>query len=147
MEAKLKNGFVITTVVLTGILTGCSTGMSAEHYLTTTRENMMGQGKPPAYVQGYLDGCSTGRRMAGDKKYSYRRDNVRMDQDALYARGWQEGQIFCRNEAIAEKQEKLQSSGNGMGFFNFDEERQRRVEAESRRADAEVQEIWDELKK
>lgn len=129
-------------------LMGC-TGVSPESHLKNMHSYMCSQGKPAAYVDGYIDGCSTGRRMAGDKKYCYRRNVARADRDALYARGWQDGQICCRNEVLAEQEQAAREREQSNGFLssNMDEERRRRVEAESRKNDAEIQEIWDQLRK
>lgn len=140
--------FIAQSLLVLG-LTGCSTGISPDRHLANTRDFMLSQGKPKAYVEGYLDGCSTGRRTAGDKKFSYKRDNLRADKDALYARGWEDGQVCCRNEYIAEQQKEVEyrAESRGVSFSSIDEERNRRVTEESRRADAKVQEIWDELKK
>lgn len=82
-------------------LVGC-TGLSSERYLANKQTFMLSQGFPPAYVAGYADGCSAGRRLAGDTNFVFRKNNTRFDRDALYARGWQEGQINCRNEAQEE---------------------------------------------
>lgn len=145
----MKTKFFMVFISLTSVLAGCSTGISSDRYLTNTRDFMVSKGKPTAYVDGYTDGCSTGRRLAGDKKFSYKRDNARSERDALYARGWEEGQIFCRNEVIAEQQREAEGKAEGRGTFftSVDEERNRRVALESKAADAEVRDIWEELKK
>lgn len=149
MKAKLFSVFAVFTGILSMaiLLVGCTTGLSPERYLENTREFMVSQGKPPAYVEGYMDGCSTGRRMGGDTKFHYKRNNARADRDALYARGWQDGQISCRNEVIAEEQSKCKEGNNG-GFIgtNIEDERRRRIEAQSR-SDAETREIWEQLRK
>ena len=102
---------------------------------------MLDQGDPPAYVAGYVDGCGAGRRLAGDKSFAYRKNNTRFEKDALYARGWQEAQINCRNEALTQDLRSLvdpkkQQTPND-----------KKVEAENRAAEVEMHEIWEELKK
>lgn len=131
-------------------LVGCAgmTGLSPDRYLSSKYTYMVNQGNPPSYVAGYVDGCSTGRRVGGDKRFGYRKNNTRAEKDALYARGWQEGQINCRNEVLQEtcdplKPEQVRAP---MGL-SIDEARRQRVEAESRASDTEVSEIWEELKK
>ena len=143
---KVKSHILmIGTLVL---VAGC-TGLSPDRYLVNKQSFMIGQGNPPAYVEGYIDGCSSGRRLGGDKKFVYRKNNARFEKDALYARGWQEGQINCRNEVLSEQlgicTEEDPQSRPPEG--SVEAERYRRVEAESRAAKAEMHEIWEELRK
>ena len=126
------------------VLVGCASGTK---YLEYKHSFLLGQGKPPAYVDGYIDGCSTGRRMAGENQFSYRKDAERMEKDALYARGWQDGQITCRNEALIEQQQAHQAQNYGSRSASIDEERNRRMAVECKAAEAEMREIWEELKK
>jgi len=128
---------------MVGLLCGCS-GLSADRYLANKQEFMLKQNMPHSYVCGYIDGCSSGRRLAEDKRFSFRKDSHRAEKDALYARGWQEGQINCKNELLMEQQreQRLQEASS-----NVDEARHQRVKAESVAAEKEMQEIWDELKK
>ncbi len=106
---------------------------------------MMGQGNPPAYVSGYVEGCSSGRRLGGEKRFVYRKNELRFEKDALYARGWQEGQIDCRNEALG------QGSGmrNGHDYLSqtVDADQKKRMESEDRSVEAEMREIWESLRK
>lgn len=134
--------------MMTALLSGCNTswtGISPDRYLANKRSFMLNQSHPLAYVEGYVDGCSTGRRLAGDKKFGYCKDTIRYERNALYARGWQNGQIQCRNEVVMEREQAERCDSES--YLNLDEARRRRVEAESRAADAEVQDIWNELKK
>ena len=146
MQVKLKMYLVFIASTL--ILTGC-TGLSPDRYLANKQKFMLDQGDPPAYVAGYVDGCAAGRRLAGDKSFVYRKNNTRFEKDALYARGWQEAQINCRNEALAQdlrglvdpkKKDDQELSGIGA-------EKKRKMDAKSRAVEAEMHEIWEELKK
>lgn len=140
MSMKIKLiGLVIGSTLL---LAGCG-AVSPDRHLSSLRDHMVAEGKPASYVDGYVDGCDSGRYLAGVKKSYYRKDNLRSEQDALYARGWQDGQICCRNEAIVEKQQKALASGvcSDLVSSSTDETRRRRME------EAEMQEIWDQLKK
>lgn len=123
-------------------LTGC-VGLSSNKHLSSLRDHLICEGKPPAYVDGYVAGCDTGRYLAGVKGSYYRKDATRAEQDALYARGWQDGQIACRNEAIIERQQQAIASGGSGSVISsdMDETRRRRME------EAEMQEIWEQLKK
>ena len=139
----LAIGQVVAAIL---VLSGCSTGAGgAKVYLADKATVLLGKGNPPSYVDGYIDGCSSGKRMGGDKRFSYKKDIERSEREALYARGWQEGQITCQNETLAEDYYR-QSERSGMSS-ELDVTRQRRVEAESRAAAAEMEEIWNELKK
>lgn len=136
-------------------LTACKgfTGLNPERYLFNKQTFMLNQGDPPTYVAGYIEGCSAGRRLGGDKRFVYRKNNARFEKDALYARGWQEGQINCRNEAITDVPNHASGKKNPSKQEvedpkkAIDAERQRRVAAESRAAEVEMREIWEELKK
>lgn len=48
-------------------------------------------GYPPAFREGYLDGCETGRALIGIRK-----DERRFTSDALYAQGWRDGFDICK---------------------------------------------------
>jgi hypothetical protein len=47
-------------------------------------------GYPPAFQDGYLDGCSSKRRPA-----SPIRDESRFKSDSIYATGWRDGFDMC----------------------------------------------------
>jgi hypothetical protein len=138
----MKNKLVVLIYGVILFLSGCG-GLSADRHLSSLRDHLICEGKPPAYVDGYVAGCDTGRYLAGVKGSYYRKDAVRAENDALYARGWQDGQIACRNEAIVERQQQAIASGGSGNYIsgNSDETRRRRME------EAEMQEIWDQLKK
>lgn len=128
-------------------LSGCA-GLSPSRYLSNKQTFMVNQGNPPSYVDGYVDGCSSGRRLGGDKRFVYRKNSSRFDKEALYATGWQQGQINCRNEILSEAQIEPKSNKKTKTPTNSIElERQKRVEAESKAAEAELHEMWEELKK
>lgn len=137
MKTKF-NFFAIGLMTIAAVmLTGCGV-MKTDGYLTGKRDTLMVDGKPAAYVDGFVDGCSSGMRMAGDRKFKYVKDNTRADNDALYAKGWDDGQICCRNEALVMKQ------GGGS---SYEEERRRRIKATSKADEAEMREIWEQLRK
>lgn len=144
MKVKLYILLFVNVVMLT-ILPGCSTSTGgAKAYLVDKQSVLLSKGNPPSYVDGYLDGCSSGKRMGGDKRFSYKKDGDRAGKEALYARGWQEGQITCQNETL--KDDYYSQSEQGLES-SIDAERHRRVEAESKVAESEMKEIWEELKK
>lgn len=141
LNMKVKLHFIL--IALLTFLTGC-TGLSPERYLANKQEYMINQGNPPTYVAGYVDGCSSGRRLAGDKGFTYRKNNTRFEKDALYARGWQEGQINCRNEAL---EDATTNPGKLMNRENLNSAGMPAETAEKSAAEMEMRHIWDQLKK
>jgi len=137
-----------------GFLSGC-TGLSPDRYLFNKQSFMLSEGHPSVYVAGYVDGCSAGRRLGGDNRFVYRKNNTRFDKDALYAQGWQEGQINCRNEALAEDiqpvprtQRANKASKSHRTVENPKEaESKKHGDEENRAAEEEMRQIWEELRK
>jgi hypothetical protein len=135
--------------VFAAFLTGCAGGLSPERFLLNKQSFMLSEGSPPAYVAGYVDGCSAGRRLAGDKRFVYRKNGTRFEKDALYARGWQEGQINCRNEALEEDTyiggkpkggwRKLESPTSSM--------EKKSVESVNHAEEEKMRAMWEELRK
>ena len=121
-------------------LSGCI-GLSGKRYLENKHLFMVGRGDPAPYADGYVDGCSCGRRLAGDQRFKYRQNTVRLEKDALYARGWQEGQINCRNEVIADGMQIHQKPTAGSPEIS------EATTPEQKAIEAEMRELWNELKK
>ncbi|HET7404407.1 MAG TPA: hypothetical protein VFJ62_21580 [Usitatibacter sp.] len=48
-------------------------------------------GYPPAVKEGYIDGCESAKRTSYARK-----DAKRMDDDAQYAMGWNDGFSICK---------------------------------------------------
>jgi hypothetical protein len=127
----MKIGYLIGIVLLTGCVTSGS-----ERYLAEQHRGLIAQGHPPNYVDGYVDGCGSGQRMAGDKRYHYRKNEMRAERDSLYARGWQEGQIRCRNAYLSHVALPSTCSSEICA-----------PDAEKHAMEAEMQEIWNDIKK
>ncbi|ESQ98783.1 hypothetical protein F753_14110 [Stutzerimonas chloritidismutans AW-1] len=53
-----------------------------------------GDGYPPAYLEGYGAGCSSGRQAAGAMA-AFRKDVSRYLSQPLYAQGWDDGYRQC----------------------------------------------------
>ena len=70
----------------------------------TTHEQMLAQGYPPAFADGFRDGCSSGRQAAGVMTGEFKKDVPRYLNDANYAEGWSDG--FRQCEAMRESQER-----------------------------------------
>jgi hypothetical protein len=137
MKVKLP----ILVLGLAMVLSGCAVkSINPKQHLNSMHSSFISQGKPPAYVDGYVDGCSSGRRLAGDNNFTYRKNNARAEQDALYAKGWQDGQINCGNEYLVERQNANTALVGAPEISSVEKQRYKAEEAEMRA-------IWDELKK
>jgi hypothetical protein len=58
-----------------------------------------GQGRPPAYADGFNDGCQSGRA-AQDVLGRPRKDVRRFESDPQYAQGWSDGYRQCEYEQM-----------------------------------------------
>ena len=77
----MKFGFIIFVAL---VFSGCQ----------SEKERMIKEGYPAQYAQGYEDGCSTGRGMAGG--YGNMEKKIRLyDSNKDYFRGWNEGKEMC----------------------------------------------------
>ena len=96
-----------------------------------------------------MDGCSAGRRLAGDKRFVYLKNGTRFEKDALYARGWQEGQINCRNEAIEEDEYIGGKPKNRWARFKAPtlREENKKVESTDAAEEEKMRAMWEELRK
>ena len=53
--------------------------------------------KPSIYREGYIDGCGSGRSVAGDYMTSYKRTEA-YSNDELYKNGWDVGYRDCKEQ-------------------------------------------------
>lgn len=84
-----------TVSVLLAIVavTGC-----AGTQLDIERSALTRQGHPPQYIDGYVDGCSSGNRAAGSPYFKLLKNHTRYNQDKLYNQGWDNGFTICKAE-------------------------------------------------
>ncbi|QVI69734.1 hypothetical protein [Pseudomonas syringae] len=61
----------------------------------STRDQMLAEGYPPGFADGYQDGCSSGRDAAGATTGQFRKNVPRYLKDKLYAQGWTDGFRQC----------------------------------------------------
>jgi hypothetical protein len=73
------------------LVSGCAT-----ERLDQERTKLAGQ--PEAYKDGYVDGCSSGTKAAGNPYYQFKKDVVRFDADRLYSQGWGDGFNVCKSD-------------------------------------------------
>lgn len=79
----------ILIVISIFLFTGCAT-----ERLQSERNKLAGQ--PEEYKDGYVDGCSSGTKAAGNPYYKFQKDPRRFDTDKLYAQGWGDGFAVCK---------------------------------------------------
>ncbi|AWY41286.1 hypothetical protein DKY63_15890 [Pseudomonas putida] len=70
----------------------------------TTHEDLIAKGYPPAFADGFDDGCSSGRQAAGAITGEFRKNVPRYLKDNNYAEGWSDG--FRQCQAMRESQER-----------------------------------------
>ncbi len=78
---KPSRCFILVHVAL--LATGCAATQP-------NRPNVNLSGYPPAFQQGYADGCHSARSLIGVRK-----DEARFKSDNLYAQGWRDGYDIC----------------------------------------------------
>ena len=62
----------------------------------STRDELLAKGYPPAFADGFDDGCSSGRQAAGVITGTFRKDVPRYLKDRAYAEGWEDGFRQCK---------------------------------------------------
>ncbi|HEX5077562.1 MAG TPA: hypothetical protein VFV80_00320 [Geminicoccaceae bacterium] len=63
---------------------------------TSTHEALIERGYPPAYAQGYEDGCASGKAKSGGLFAQAQRDESRYaDGSSPYRQGWDAGYAKC----------------------------------------------------
>ncbi|MBC3365033.1 hypothetical protein [Pseudomonas sp. SWRI154] len=85
---------VVMMLAVTLLISGCE----------TTHQDLIARGYPPAFADGYDDGCSSGRQAAGVITGQFRKDVPRYLKDAQYAEGWGDG--FRQCQAMRESEER-----------------------------------------
>ncbi|AXO89898.1 hypothetical protein DZC75_18495 [Pseudomonas parafulva] len=61
----------------------------------STHEQMLHQGYPPAYADGFQDGCGSGRQAAGLMVGDFRKNVPRYLHERQYETGWDDGFRQC----------------------------------------------------
>ncbi len=79
MSSSRLGVLVLALLLLTAtLLGGCE----------NTHQHLLAQGYPPAYADGFDDGCGSGRQAAGSISGEFRKDVPRYLREAIYASGW-----------------------------------------------------------
>lgn len=70
----------------------------------STRDQLLAEGYPPAFADGYQDGCGSGRQAAGAIGGEFKKDAPRFLKDSLYSQGWADG--FRQCQAMQESRDR-----------------------------------------
>ncbi|MFJ2281330.1 hypothetical protein ACIOUG_09325 [Pseudomonas sp. NPDC087803] len=70
----------------------------------TTHEDLIAKGYPPAFADGFDDGCVSGRQAAGSISGEFRKNVPRYLKDKQYAEGWTDG--FRQCQAMLENKDR-----------------------------------------
>ncbi|MHB2244407.1 hypothetical protein [Pseudomonas monsensis] len=70
----------------------------------TTHEDLIARGYPPAFADGFDDGCVSGRQAAGSISGEFRKNVPRYLKDKQYAEGWTDG--FRQCQAMLENKDR-----------------------------------------
>jgi hypothetical protein len=76
------------------VITGCQ----------STHEDLIAKGYPPAFADGFDDGCISGRQAAGAITGEFRKNVPRYLKDKQYAEGWTDG--FRQCQAMRENEDR-----------------------------------------
>ncbi len=87
--------FILTTAGV--LLTGCG---------GTEGQRLMQEGASPAYARGYDDGCSSGKKAAGDMFAQFHKNVREYQENSDYRQGWDDGHEECRSEGMSNMQEQ-----------------------------------------
>lgn len=62
----------------------------------STHDQLLAEGYPPAFADGFQDGCGSGRQAAGSISGSFHKDVPRYLREPVYAQGWSDGFRQCQ---------------------------------------------------
>jgi hypothetical protein len=65
------------------------------------RDRMLEEGYPRSYVDGFDDGCHSGKKAGGSMFDQFKKDVRRFETDKEYAQGWSDGFRQCETEEEA----------------------------------------------
>ena len=85
-----RSQHLLFALVALSLLTACS----------SQRERLIQQGATPAYAEGYVDGCDSGKRAAGDILKEAKNDVDRYAESGEYAKGWDEAFKECQVDMV-----------------------------------------------
>lgn len=71
-----------------------------QQYLADQHSSLLMQGNSRDYADGYVDGCATGKKAAGDGRFHFSKNATRYSDDREYADGWEQGYMFCKEQRL-----------------------------------------------
>jgi hypothetical protein len=71
----------------------------------STHDRLLAEGYPPAFADGFQDGCGSGRQAAGSISGLFHKDVPRYLREPFYAQGWSDG--FRQCQAMLESRDRL----------------------------------------
>ncbi len=85
------------------------------------------QGQPPNYVQGFDDGCHSGKKAGGSWFDQFKKDVHRFGKDKLYSQGWSDGFRQCETEQEA----MMRNQRMALEYQKYSEQKRHNKELES----------------
>ncbi|MEH6527772.1 MAG: hypothetical protein V7723_17015 [Sneathiella sp.] len=70
---------------------------------TSQRDQMVQDGFPLSYADGFADGCHSGKKAGGALFEEFKKDVTRFSAEAQYAQGWSDGFRQCELEEEAQE--------------------------------------------
>lgn len=64
----------------------------------STHDQLLAEGYPPAFADGFQDGCASGRQAVDALKGQYKKDLPRYLHEPSYAQGWGDGFRQCEGQ-------------------------------------------------
>ena len=84
--------FITTTMICSlAILSSC----------VSQKQNMINQGYPLSYADGFDDGCHSGKKAGGNMFEQFKKDVRRFNSDQQYGQGWSDAFRQCETEQEA----------------------------------------------
>ena len=74
------------------------------------RDTMLKEGYPRSYVDGFDDGCHSGKKAGGSMFDQFKKDVRRFNGDPQYAQGWSDGFRQCETEQEAMERQMRMST-------------------------------------
>jgi len=93
----MTNKFILISISLI-LFSGCQT---PQQWV----DRQVGADQPQEYKDGYLDGCTSGKKAAGYLYAKLAKDVIRYTDDQLYHQGWDDGFNICKSNHEALKRD------------------------------------------
>ncbi|MGC4008642.1 MAG: hypothetical protein QM805_06405 [Pseudomonas sp.] len=91
----------------------------------TTHETLLAQGYPPAYADGYDDGCGSGRQAAGAITGEFRKNVPRYLDEPKYALGWNDGFQQCQAMRVSQERQQYEEQRNSDRDRDWEQQKDR----------------------